>query len=634
MKKIIMLLAVGAMALGFSACSDDDKNTDITPANLLYLPRNNYPIDITTGQTVKFEWQASKAGGNAYVIYELLFDKEDGDFSNPLYVISSSNKGYSPEADVSSATLNTLAVRAGCAPGATVALKWTIRVWKGLTSTIYSGDNGVRTLLVTRPNTIDPLPGKVSIEGSVTENQSSLELIPASILHTEKGTYKDERENGAFECFTKLTAGEFNIVDDLGRYFYLEGKNTLRISESETEATATTVPNTGIYWVYLNFNTMTFKMKEITKVEFLLSNPGNKADLTYEGNGVWSIEDYEWNVKIGGNGDTRHKFICNFADGSVEYWGHFEDDSRGAKESDENKNPLFYNIFRHSFDNKWENTWKTNEDAKEGFNKLVTFRLHMNNTDARLFLLERSFADKPGIPTEVKISGAVTEGQTPLTLCTASILHTSKGTFADAREGGAFETYTKLTAGTMTITDNNNNLYVLADDGSIQKASGANATTVKEDGVYRLYLNFNTMKYTLQKINKVEFWRINGGEKAELNYDGNGVWSLTDHAWTINSASTDSRYKFICTFADNSVEYWGHFEDDCRQAGFAEHGQGSPDKGPLFYNIFRFSGAVNEWDHTWKVNEAAQEGFGKKVTFHIYMNNTKDTLFLHERSFN
>ena len=63
MKKIIMLLAVGAMALGFTACNDDDKKTDIIPADNLYLPRNNYPIDITTGQTVKFEWEASKAGG-------------------------------------------------------------------------------------------------------------------------------------------------------------------------------------------------------------------------------------------------------------------------------------------------------------------------------------------------------------------------------------------------------------------------------------------------------------------------------------------------------------------------------------------------------------------------------------------
>lgn len=637
MKKIIMLLAVGAMALGFTACNDDDKKTDIIPADNLYLPRNNYPIDITTGQTVKFEWEASKAGGNAYVIYELLFDKENGDFSNPLYVVSSANNGYSPTVDVASQTMNTLAIRAGCAPGATVAIKWTVRVWKGFSSTLYTGNNGERTLLVTRPNTIEPLPGKVSIQGSATENQGTLTLSAASVLHSSKGIYKDERENGAFECFTKLTAGEFNIVDDLGRYFYLQDKNTIRISETETEPVATTVSKTGIYWIYLNFNTMTYKMKEISKVEFLLSSPGNMAELTYEGNSVWSIEDYEWNVKVGGNGDTRHKFVCSFADGSVEYWGHFEDDCRGSGESEENKNPLFYNIFRHSYDNKWDNTWKTNEAAREGFGKLVTFRLHMNNTDAPLFLLERSFSDKPGmaIPTSVNISGAATEAQATIALSAASILHTSKGgVFNDDREAGAFEAYTKLTANTLTITDNNGINYSLADDGSIEKASGANATTIKEEGIYRLYLDFNTMKYTMQKISKVEFWRINGGEKAELTYDGNGVWSITDYAWRVED-SGDSRYKFICSFADGTVEHWGHREDDCRQSGFAEPGQGggATEKGPLFYNVFRLSTDIGEWDHTWKVNQDIREGYGKLATFHVYMNNTKDKLFLHDRSF-
>ena len=172
---------------------------------------------------------------NAYVIYELLFDKENGDFSNPLYVVSSANNGYSPTVDVASQTMNTLAIRAGCAPGATVAIKWTVRVWKGFSSTLYTGNNGERTLLVTRPNTIEPLPGKVSIQGSATENQGTLTLSAASVLHSSKGIYKDERENGAFECFTKLTAGEFNIVDDLGRYFYLQDKNTIRISETETD---------------------------------------------------------------------------------------------------------------------------------------------------------------------------------------------------------------------------------------------------------------------------------------------------------------------------------------------------------------------------------------------------------------
>ena len=71
--------------------------------------------------------------------------------------------------------------------------------------------------------------------------------------------------------------------------------------------------------------------------------------------------DYAWNVKEGGNTDSRHKFICTYADGSSEFWGHFEDDCRDSEKSEAEKNPLFYNIFRHTFSNQWDNTWKVNE---------------------------------------------------------------------------------------------------------------------------------------------------------------------------------------------------------------------------------------------------------------------------------
>lgn len=648
----MMLVAGAAMACGLAACSDDDTTPsgNITPADQLYLPRNNATIMLETGNTTHFEWAVSKASKNGYITYELLFDKVDGDFSQPLYVLTSDNNGYEPSAEVASTTLNTVAKLAGADLGETATVKWTVRAWCGLNSEIYGSEAGVRTISISRVDSVDPLPSEVRLTGDITENQSDIVLFSACPVASTKSGANQDREEGAYECFTKLTAGKLTVVDDLDRYFKLGSRNKMEvIADDAADKTGYENATEGIYWIYLNFNTMTYKIKEIQKVE-VWTHPwfGSEAlePMTYDGNGAWSVVDYAWKVwNDSGQFDSRYHFICTYADGSQERWSHIEDDCRSCDNPESKK--YFWNVYRFTSTisdvDDWGHSWKTRENIKEGMNKKVTFHVYMNNTQdtkENYFIHERSFSDggaeEESIPTAVNISGAATENQATLALCNASVIHAEKGNFVDSREEGAFEIYTKLTAGTLSISDNNGKYYSLADNGNIQKASGASgasATTIKAEGIYRLYMNFNAMRYSMQKIDKVEYWRINGGDKAELTYDGNGVWSLTDYAWTVREGNEDSRYKFICSFADGSAEYWGHCEDDCRQSEFAEHGQGSPEKGPYFYNIFRFTNAVGEWDHTWKVNQGAKEGFGQKVTFHVYMNNTKDKLFLHERSF-
>lgn len=116
------------------------------PADQLYLPRNNATIMLETGNTTHFEWAVSKASKNGYITYELLFDKVDGDFSQPLYVLTSDNNGYEPSAKVASSTLNTVATLAGADLGETATVKWTVRAWCGLNSEIYGSEAGVRTV--------------------------------------------------------------------------------------------------------------------------------------------------------------------------------------------------------------------------------------------------------------------------------------------------------------------------------------------------------------------------------------------------------------------------------------------------------------------------------------------------------
>lgn len=159
-----------------------------------------------------------------------------------------------------------------------------------------------------------------------------------------------------------------------------------------------TVSKAGIYWVALDFNAMTYKMREIEKVE-LWNKPWfghdvpDTAEMTYQGQGEWSISDYAWVVSHeDGRKDTRYYFICTYVDGFKERWGYYSDDCRGPQNSNPGNYPNFYNIYRfdHSKLEEWDDSWKTLNDS-EGVGKKATFHIYMNNTYAADYKHTRSF---------------------------------------------------------------------------------------------------------------------------------------------------------------------------------------------------------------------------------------------------
>ena len=204
------------------------------------------------------------------------------------------------------------------------------------------------------------------------------------------------REASIFECFTQLSSGDFSITDDKGRYYKLDASNmTFAIAENPV---TNTVSKAGIYWVALDFNAMTYKMREIEKVE-LWNKPWfghdvpDTAEMTYQGQGEWSISDYAWVVSHeDGRKDTRYYFICTYVDGFKERWAYYSDDCRGDQNSNPGKYPNFYNIYRfdHSKLGEWDDSWKTQNDS-EGVGKKATFHIYMNNTYAADYKHTRSF---------------------------------------------------------------------------------------------------------------------------------------------------------------------------------------------------------------------------------------------------
>lgn len=393
MKKFIYILFASMLCWFMASCEETETYGDLVPSDELYFPRDKYTVDLSTGKDIILEWKSS---GEGFVVYEVVFDTETGDFSNPLYVILSANNGASPNVTVSSSTLNSIALKAGCLPGSTVILKWTVRVWKGAESALYDES---RNISVTRANTVSPLPIEVSVSGTATENDETIELVAATPVSDTKGNpnyvSQVQREIGGFECFTRLESGNLTITDDQGRYFILEETGSIRQAEegAVTENTAA-----GIYYFYLDFNTMKWEMKEIEKVE-IWNHPwfgsAYYESMAYEGNGVWAVVDYAWNVGSETQFDSRYYFVCTYTDGSVERWGHFEDDCRQSENADNVEG--FYNIYRfnHStLGDEWADSWKVHESQREGYNHLATFRVYMNNDETSDYYHTRSFRDK------------------------------------------------------------------------------------------------------------------------------------------------------------------------------------------------------------------------------------------------
>ena len=385
MKKFIYILFASMLCWFMASCEETETYGDLVPSDELYFPRDKYTVDLSTGKDIILEWKSS---GEGFVVYEVVFDTETGDFSNPLYVILSANNGASPNVTVSSPTLNSIALKAGCLPGSTVTLKWTVRVWKGAESALYDES---RNISVTRANTVSPLPIEVSVSGTATENDETIELVAATPVSDTKGNpnyvSQVQREIGGFECFTRLDAGNFTVTDDQGRYFRLDESGSILQAE---EGTLTENTEAGIYYLYLDFNTMRWSKKEIDKVEFeRRAGYGAIGVMDYKGNGVWTLVDFDW----GSESDSRYAFICYYKDGTSEKWGHFEDDCRQSKDPDSVQGYMNVYRFNNATVGEWEDTWKTKGDT-EGIGKLGTFTVYMNNENSADYYHEHSFRDK------------------------------------------------------------------------------------------------------------------------------------------------------------------------------------------------------------------------------------------------
>lgn len=304
----IKLLTVVGFVL-FAGCSEDDTitNTKVSPVDALYSPENNKFYNLGAQSSALFEWEAAKAEDNGVVLYDVAFDKEDGDFSNPIYVTPSDGKGFQRTLNISFTELNRIAEMAGIQTKSTGKLKWTVLSSKGLEVQNSLVSNIIE---VERPGGY-PTPDELFLTGSATEGGDDVaNAVPL-------------KKTGAtsFEVYTSLKAGEYRFITrmtDNAEVYYISG------SDLETDGKTTYEGDEKVYRMRLDFSDGSVTMAIIEKIELWFPPVGEYLfDFAYNGNGTWKAGDKHIEFKQESWGrDERYKFKFTVEkDGSsVEEW--------------------------------------------------------------------------------------------------------------------------------------------------------------------------------------------------------------------------------------------------------------------------------------------------------------------------
>ncbi|WP_420148535.1 SusE domain-containing protein [Spirosoma sp.] len=343
-------LTYGSMALvamlSIASCTQTvrELNPAVTPVSSLMTPDNNTSVRLEPGTpaSVQFKWGPTQTAEG--VLYEVAFDKVDGDFSKPFYKTVSDGLGVQPQLTLSHNDLKKIAALGGIAASSTGSVKWTVLASIALNRQMSTT---TRILTMTRPAGFAELPDSLYLTGSATEGGEDV---------TKSIAFK-KTEDGVFEAFTSLKAGTYYLTDrrtGSGKNYYV-AKDTVR--EGNTPVTLTGATKT--YRLRYDFNIATAQATEIQSVGLFMSAYNKEiGTLTYAGNGTWTaasipVEFYPFSW----GRDERYKFVMHTANG-LAYLG-----SANVNNNSPAGAPASYFQVQSVSDAQWDNTYKFDPTA-------------------------------------------------------------------------------------------------------------------------------------------------------------------------------------------------------------------------------------------------------------------------------
>ena len=351
MKQIaIKLTFLASLAFVLIACDNTMGDTDsrLSDVKSLIEPLNNKAIELdpSPSASVYFEWDYARVEDAGTAVYQIAFDLPNGDFSNPVYMMSSGNNGLNNNVTITHKQMNKIAGMVGITASGTGSLKWTVFSSKGTKSVKSAQENAIT---VTRLAGFEDVPIDVYVTGEASEGGTDL-----SKSHKMKAV-----AGGEFEVYTKLAAGKsFHFTDGLSgttrQFFTADGL----VKENGT----TTVATDGIYRITLDFNTGACTYSLVTRIGFYFSPSGAILfDLPYVGYGVFQAKATVTFKQEGWGRDERYKFRMFIkedagagAEKQLEWSTLNGTDSRPVPSSPES----YYYLKLIENLTQWDNKWK------------------------------------------------------------------------------------------------------------------------------------------------------------------------------------------------------------------------------------------------------------------------------------
>ncbi|KRD12414.1 hypothetical protein ASE21_00440 [Flavobacterium sp. Root901] len=290
-------------------------HTNVSAVNALYSPANNKFFDLGAQSSAVFEWEGAKAEDNGVVLYDVVFDKENGDFSKPIYVKPSDGNGFQKTLNISFTELNKIAELAGIQSETIGKIKWTVYSSKGI-NVQKSAVSGI--IEVQRPGGF-PTPDQLFITGTGSENGETAANAQAF------------KKVGAtsFEIYTKLSAGTYKFItrkNGTPEVFYING------GKLKQDGAATYAGDSKVYKIKVDFSDGSTTMTEIKKIELWFPPLGQYLfEYTYSGGGIWKANNKAISFKQESWGrDERYKFKFTVVNGTTtteEWYGSVNADN-------------------------------------------------------------------------------------------------------------------------------------------------------------------------------------------------------------------------------------------------------------------------------------------------------------------
>ena len=313
MKRLLSIIFTGAFAVlvANTACErEEGVNLGLSAPDSLRTPANDVSvkIDLIANTSVVFEWKPGQAADGALLLYEVAFDKENGDFSNPVFKLASDGNGIQSKATIQHRDLNKIAGLAGIAALAKGRLKWTVLASKG---TNVQQAAQTRLVNVERPAGFAEIPVDLYISGDATEYGTEL----GKAARMRQTRVNGQPRPGEFEIYTSLKAGTYRFVN---RNTGTPVAFSLRGAQIQEGGTSTVTGAAKTYRINLDFNRATAQLTEIKEMGLWVSAQ-NKVTvaLPYVGNSTWKVEDtpieffqFDWGR------DERYKFRMRVNNGT------------------------------------------------------------------------------------------------------------------------------------------------------------------------------------------------------------------------------------------------------------------------------------------------------------------------------